>query len=377
MKRSLITTITLLQSLLISTCLAMPQSLIVGETTTTTEPTTLPAKVEEDDGQEPFIEEMKIDSTIQFRYARTVVQSYIKNPSNLAKEAGFNFILPETAFISNFSMTIGGEEYVAEVAEKEEAKERYQEAVASGQGAGLVDQDVREANVFNVHTNIESGGKVRFRLVYEELLERKLGKYEHAIHVNPGQVVNGGIKVTVHISESRPLVGVEAPGIDGSENDISKSTKFQSFSPSISIGKEQNTANVTFSLDDKEQKKINSQDGVSGEFIVRYDVDRKDDLKDGKAGEVQILDGYFVHFFAPDSLPTLPKHVVFVLDVSGSMSGTKLEQTKDAMVTIMDDLGKDDYFNIITFSTGVEHWRPLNEKLLEGKINQVLSIKDY
>ena len=31
----------------------------------------------------------------------------------------------------------------------------------------------------------------------------------------------------------------------------------------------------------------------------------------------QVVNGYFVHFFAPQSSPTLLKHVIFVLDTSG------------------------------------------------------------
>jgi len=40
----------------------------------------------------------------------------------------------------------------------------------------------------------------------------------------------------------------------------------------------------------------------------------------------QIVNGYFVHFFAPTSLPKLPKNVVFIIDISGSMSGREIEQ---------------------------------------------------
>ena len=29
------------------------------------------------------------------------------------------------------------------------------------------------------------------------------------------------------------------------------------------------------------------------------------------------MDGYFVHFVAPENLPPMPKHVIFVLDTSG------------------------------------------------------------
>ena len=39
--------------------------------------------------------------------------------------------------------------------------------------------------------------------------------------------------------------------------------------------------------------------------------------------KLQVVDGYFVHFFAPSTLTVLPKHVVFILDTSGSMAGIK------------------------------------------------------
>ena len=54
-------------------------------------------------------------------------------------------------------------------------------------------------------------------------------------------------------------------------------------------------------------------------------------------------------------LEKLPKHVVFVLDVSGSMGGEKIGQLKDSLVTVLDNMTENDYFNIITFSDGVSH----------------------
>ena len=62
-------------------------------------------------------------------------------------------------------------------------------------------------------------------------------------------------------------------------------------------------------------------EGVQGELSVLYDVDRTN-----KTSEVQVVDGYFVHFFAPENLPVMPKHIIFVLDVSGSMNGPKLQR---------------------------------------------------
>jgi len=68
-------------------------------------------------------------------------------------------------------------------------------------------------------------------------------------------------------------------------------------------------------------------------------------------GMVQVVDGYFVHFFAPETLLPLPKHVVFVLDTSGSMAGLKLAHTKQAMESILDQLRQSDFFSVIEFSS--------------------------
>lgn len=69
-----------------------------------------------------------------------------------------------------------------------------------------------------------------------------------------------------------------------------------------------------------------------------------------------LQDGYFVHFFAPNDLDPLPKHLVFVLDTSGSMQGRKIQQLKDAMMNILGDLRKEDMLSIIEFNDNVIVW---------------------
>lgn len=306
----------------------------------------------------PVISELSVKSNVQLRYAKTVVEAYIKNPSAETQKLDFTLVIPDTAFISNFSMLLKGNELVASVEEKAKAKEIFDQAVSSGQGAGLVDQDTRNANQITVSANVEGNDKVRFRLTYEELLQRRIGKYEHTIHVNPGQIVND-FKIEVFIQESLPVVHVRVPKIKTDPNAIQS----QEVNPDVQIAiddSDPTKVNVTFTPDTKMQKEF-GENGISGEFMVEYDVDRKE-----QGNEIQVIDGYFVHFFAPDSLKTLPKHVVFVLDISGSMYGEKLSQTKDAMVTVIDDLTSQDYFNIITFSDDVMHWVPEDEKLKEG-----------
>ena len=70
-----------------------------------------------------------------------------------------------------------------------------------------------------------------------------------------------------------------------------------------------------------------------------------------------MVDGYFVHFVAPEELPPMAKHVIFVLDVSGSMDGKKMTQLQNAMKTILAELRAIDFFSIIKFSDNITEWR--------------------
>ncbi|XP_015417695.1 PREDICTED: inter-alpha-trypsin inhibitor heavy chain H3, partial [Myotis davidii] len=70
-----------------------------------------------------------------------------------------------------------------------------------------------------------------------------------------------------------------------------------------------------------------------------------------------IVNGYFVHFFAPRRLPVVPKNVVFVIDISGSMYGRKIQQTKDALLKILEDKKEEDYLNFILFDSDVTTWK--------------------
>ncbi len=59
-------------------------------------------------------------------------------------------------------------------------------------------------------------------------------------------------------------------------------------------------------------------------MLVLYDVEH-----DVRGGEIEVVNGYFVHYLAPEQgFPDVDKHIVFVLDKSGSMARTKIRQLK-------------------------------------------------
>jgi len=292
-----------------------------------------------------------VNTTIGFRYSRTEVTALYRNPGLKANKAVFTMVLPESAFISNFSMTINEEEFVAEVKGKEEAKRTYEEALDSGLSAGLVSKNRRDSNTFSVDTNLEPGEKVVFSLTYEELLERKDDQYEYVLHVDPGVVLED-FHVEININESLPLSQLTVPELlESNEIDFTEEETESSVAEvTRDVGGSPNNARVVFAPSKEYQLEAGDQ-GVAGRLVVRYDVDRQ-----GQDSEVQVIDGYFVHYFVPSNLPTLPKHMIFVLDTSGSMQGEKIQQLKDAMFTVLEDLTESDFFNMIEFNSDFSHW---------------------
>ena len=302
----------------------------------------------------PKIYEMRVEANITNRFAHSVVTSKVKNWANKAQETVFSIVLPKEAFISKFVMSIGGKEYDAYVKEKEQAKQIYDQAIASGQGAGLVSANARESNRFTVSINVEPESKVIFYLTYEQLLQREDNQYEMVINIHPKQPVPD-LTVHVNINESQPLKFVNAPPIrSGNEiNDVQGD-----LDPRAQIHMlNSNAATVSFSPNVERQKELantlgtDAQEGLAGQFVVQYDVERN-----STGGEILLNDGYFVHFFAPPGNKPLPKYILFVLDTSGSMWGTKISQLKTAMKSILSELRSDDKFHLIEFSSQVNVW---------------------
>ncbi|XP_032996612.1 inter-alpha-trypsin inhibitor heavy chain H3 [Lacerta agilis] len=285
---------------------------------------------------------LKIECFVTSRFSHNVITSRAVNRANVSKEALFDVELPKTAFITNFTMTIDGVTYPGTIKEKEAAQQQYQKAVSRGQTAGLVKASGRKTEKFSVSVNIAAASKVTFQMQYEELLKRSFGKYELFLKVNPKQLVNN-FEIEANIFEPQGISFLEAEGsfitndlLPVIHKSFSGKKGHVSFKPTI----------------DQQRTCVDCQTTLlSGDFVIKYDVNRE------TPGNLQMVNGYFVHFFAPQNISHLPKNVVFIIDISGSMSGRKLDQTKDALLKILEDVKEEDYFNFVLFGSDVEKWK--------------------
>ncbi|XP_016122959.1 inter-alpha-trypsin inhibitor heavy chain H3-like [Sinocyclocheilus grahami] len=300
-----------------------------------------------------------INSTVTSRYATTVITSRVANTLNESQEIQFEVKIPKNAFISKFRMTIEGKTYDGVVMEKEEAQQQYNQAVSRGQSAGQIKSVGRTLEDFKTSVTVAAFSKVTFELTYEELLKRRLGKYELLINAQPMQPV-ADFKMDVHIQEKPGISSLEVKG-DLSTGDLANAIK------TTRADKE---AWVTLYPTQDQQTKCKScgENGLNGDLLITYDVERRN-----PKGEVMVSNGYFVHYFAPSDVPRIPKNVVFIIDRSGSMHGRKIEQTRLALLRVLSDLDEDDHFGLITFDSEVNLWKRELLKATEANLRNAKS----
>ncbi|MBN3302827.1 ITIH5 inhibitor, partial [Amia calva] len=295
----------------------------------------------------PHIQDFSVKTTIISRYAFTAVSCTMFNRLSTAKEGVFQMQIAAAAFVSNLTVIIGGRVYPSEVKVKEKKHDKKNGDTTPGKDDKMGNSE-SEVETFRIAANIPGKNKAIFLLTYEELLQRRLGKYEHVTSVRPLQLVSK-LSVEVTILEHSGITGLEVLPLRNAKN---TATSKPTAPISTVIQQNKTTCKVTFRPSLVQQARI-ATNGILGDFVVRYDVERELGI-----GDFQVLNGYFVHYFAPKDLPAVRKNIVFVIDTSASMVGTKIRQTKEALFTILKDLRPQDHFNFVSFSSKIKVWQP-------------------
>ncbi|ESO88375.1 hypothetical protein LOTGIDRAFT_193666 [Lottia gigantea] len=282
-----------------------------------------------------------IASSVAERISTVNIQSRLLNNHPYTVKSKLLVLVPEEAFVSKFSIFIDGSEYVGKLVAKKERK-----ATPNNETETQINVEVkfsetnteRGINIFETDIKLEAGAETTLSLTYNELLERRLGLYTQKIFVYPGQVVD-----TLAVSAAV----MEHQGFEAFSYSVPNSDKSVSLSATLDP-----TVNSVLYQPTKIQQSIVSSKGINGQLVIEYDLKHEKD-----AGNNVIVEGYyFVHCFTPSGLKTMDKNILFVIDDSGSMDGTKIQQVRESMLSILDNLNSNDYCNIITFSSLVETW---------------------
>ena len=286
-------------------------------------------------------------------YAVTNVETVLENPSERPMDHTFMFKVPEGALISNFSLTVSGKTFYADVLEKEFAQEQYENAVSAGYTAGLVAS--KGDQVFTYGISLAPMETVKVGLRYEQVLLKANGRYSYELNLTADRTPLGvgTFSFGFQLRATGVIEDLLTKGYDGQG-------KVEMVCPS-----EARASMVATGFLPTEDISItwgSSPGPLEGTMMFGE--------RDGK--------GYFVHIYEPDPAMVpgdrLPKDFVFIMDESGSMHGSKIQQSKDALGLIYGSLGGEDRFSLVTFNS---RYFVYSDSLIDATADAIDDVLDH
>ena len=286
------------------------------------------------------VREVSIDARVRDQVAEVQVTQTFHNPGSFELESEFLFPLPEDGAIQNFVLLVDGRELPGRLLPKDEARRIFEEIVRTKRDPAL----------------LEYMGKGLFRT---------------SVFLDPAGARTARSRCGTRSSAAGTATWSSSPTRWPPRNSPPSRSRGWRLSASIegkdaikSLYSPTHDAEVRRTGDHAATVKFEARNVIpSNDFRMLYT------LADGGLGASVLSyrpsegdDGYFLLLASPevkrgDTKPQ-PKAVIFVLDRSGSMSGKKIEQARNALKFVLENLRDDDLFNIIAYDDRVETYKP-------------------
>jgi Ca-activated chloride channel family protein len=269
----------------------------------------------------------EVRATVDGRVARIEVEERFRNAGGGLAEGSYLYPLPGEAVFQNFSLWMGDQEVKGEMMNADQARGIYEEIVRRQKDPALLTlagHGLVRAQVFP----IQPGESRRVVLRYTQLLARSGDALRIRYALGARGTTSGSFRLTV------PDEG----------------TYGTPYSPTHALDTRRDNGRLEITIDTRNGGDIDLllplRRGLVGTSV----------LTNAPGGE----DGYAMLLLAPpmgEEGPVVPRDIAFVVDVSGSMSGQKLDQARAALRQALGTLRPQDRFRLVAFSTGVRNFR--------------------
>jgi Ca-activated chloride channel family protein len=281
----------------------------------------------------------RVTITIEDQVATTHVDQVFVNEARHEVEGTYIFPLPEEAAISEFAMWVDGVKLQGQVLGRDEARRIYEDIVRRRQDPALLEYVGRDAFQASIYP-IPPGGERRVELEYSQVLGMDNGLVEYVYPLNTEKFSARPLEevtVNVTIRSAEPLKAIYSPSHDV---DIVRRGDYEALIGYEEYGVKPDRDFVLYYTVSPEEVGVN---------LLSYNPEGP------RSGSPMRGQGFFLLLAAPrvevDTQQVIAKDVILVLDVSGSMRGEKIDQARDALNFVLDNLNEEDRFNIIAFST--------------------------
>jgi Ca-activated chloride channel family protein len=303
------------------------------------------------------IRSVDVQASIKDQAAKVQISQVFRNTGSATLEAQFMFPMPENAAISGLTLLVDGRELSGRLLKKDEARGIYEEIVRRQRDPALLEymgQGMFQTSVFPIPAQAERTVEIR----YTQLLKKENGLIDFLLPIGSTKHSNKPVEtlnVTLRVEAAEQIKTVYSP------------------THQLDIQRPDNTHAVckmslkdAYSPDDF-RLLYGTVNGLVGMNVVSYRPSDSDD-------------GYFVLLASPEVKSALAERIektmIFAFDKSGSMSGKKIEQAKEALKFLINQLKPGDTFNVIAYDSAVESFRPELQRADEATIKAALGFAD-
>lgn len=306
--------------------------------------------------------ESSVEMQVRGLIAEVVVRQRYVNDSEAWLEGRYLLPLPEQAAVGRLRVQVGRRIIEGEVQEKAAAREAFAAAAANGQHAALVEQD--RPNLFRTGlTNIGPGEEIVVEIGYWQAVDYRDGEFSLRLPLT-------FTAPYVPSDESLLLTSAGDGVVDGLPASEASVAVGSSLEPTVALRIELDAGLPLASVHCPSHALAIEAAGVGAkagsqriELAELVDLaDREFELRwrplpstlPQRAVFTEEVDGeqYVLLMLVPPTQPVaaLPRELVLVLDVSGSMHGDALRQAVAALDNALLRLRPEDRFNLLWFS---------------------------
>ena len=311
--------------------------------------------------------------------ADVVIRQEYANEGGQPLEATYVFPASTQAAVYGMEMTIGERVVTAEIREREEARQEYEEAIEEGYTASLLEQ--QRPNVFQMTVgNILPGDRILVELRYTETLVPTEGEYEF---VYPTVVGPRYSEIPLAEADPRdlfvatPYTREGEPAAYGFDIDVELRTGV----PIQSLSSISHDIEVSYPEPGRALVELSDPGGTGGnrDYILRYRL-AGDQIESGLLLYEGEDESFFLFMGQPpervleDEIP--PREYIFVVDVSGSMSGYPLDVSKALLKDLIEPLRPTDHFNVVLFASGSSVLSPESLPASSENVERALGVID-